>query len=258
MTAPLNEPTSPTDACLNCGTEVSDKFCPHCGQKVQSIRVPFRDLFGEIVATFLNFDGLWWRTLRELMLRPGKVTRAYLDGKRASYLPPLRTYLSVSVVYFLALRLHGPEQVLFINFDVGEEGANAVGSHFQYALFFLVPLLAAVLRLLFWKRRGFYVEYLVFAVHLHSVWFVLFSLKLVLDWLLGFGSGGVINVLLFGSAGLTQLLPFVYLVISLRRVFGSSWMISIGTAITSIIFYTILMAGFVVGVVYLQQLNGSG
>ena len=258
MTAspPEQKPSSPS--CLNCGTPVDDKYCPHCGQRVQAIRVPFKDLAGEAVSTFLNFDGLWWHTLRELMFRPGRVTREYLDGKRASYLPPLRTYLSVSVVYFLALRLRGPEQVLFINFDAGEQGANAVGNHFQYGLFFLVPLLAAVLHVLFWKRRGFYVEYLVFAVHLHSVWFVLFSLKLLLDWLLGFGSGGIIGGLQAGFAALTQLLPVVYLVMSLRRVFRSSWLISIGTAIVSLTLYLFLMASFVVGVIYLQRISGSG
>ncbi len=255
MTDPTLEPDSPADACLNCGTKVNDNYCPHCGQKVQAIRVPFKDLAGEAVSTFLNFDGLWWHTLRELMLRPGKVTRDYLDGKRASYLPPLRTYLSVSVVYFLTLQLRGPEQVLFINFGEGEQGASTAGSHMQYGLFFLVPLLAAVLHLLFWKRRGFYVEYLVFAVHLHSVWFVLFSLKLILDWLLGFGSGGVIDGLQSVMAGLTQLLPVVYFVLSLRRVFRNSWIISIGAAITAITLYLFLMAGFVVGLVYLQQLN---
>ena len=255
MTASPLEQNSSANACLNCGTKVDDNYCPHCGQRVQAIRLPFKDLAGEAVSTFLNFDGLWWHSLRELMLRPGKVTREYLNGKRASYLPPLRTYLSVSVVYFLTLQLRGPRQVLFINFGEGEQGASAAGSHMQYALFFLVPLLGAVLHLLFWKRRGFYVEYLVFAVHLHSVWFVLFSLKLVLDWLLGFGSGGVIDGLQSGIAGLTQLLPVVYFVISLRRVFGSSWIISIVTAITAITLYLFLMASFVVGLVYLQQLN---
>lgn len=193
------------------------------------------------------------------MLRPGKVTREYLDGKRAAYIPPLRTYLSISVVYFLTIQLFGSEQVLFISFDGEEKESGEVGVQMQYWLFFLVPLLAAVLKLLYVKRRHFYVEFLVFAVDLHSVWFVLFSLELVLKWLFELGANtrfsGALEVVQFLSTGLTQILPIVYLVISLKRVFRSGWLASIGAAITSIILYVFLMAGFVVGYSYLRSLS---
>jgi hypothetical protein len=58
--------------------------------------------------------------------------------------------------------------------------SRCCGSPEPYWLIFLVPLLTAVLHLLYLKRRGFSIEYLVFSAHLQSVGFVLFSLELVL------------------------------------------------------------------------------
>jgi hypothetical protein len=46
-------------------------------------------------------DSRLWRTIVPLLIRPGFLTREYLDGRRASYLPPVRLYLVLSVLFFL-------------------------------------------------------------------------------------------------------------------------------------------------------------
>jgi hypothetical protein len=40
-------------------------------------------------------------SLRDLVLRPGMLTREFLEGRRARYISPLRLYLMASLVYFL-------------------------------------------------------------------------------------------------------------------------------------------------------------
>lgn len=46
-------------------------------------------------------DSRLWQTLRALLLRPGALTREFLDGHRVRYLPPLRLYLVISLLYFV-------------------------------------------------------------------------------------------------------------------------------------------------------------
>jgi hypothetical protein len=46
-------------------------------------------------------DGRIWRTLPDLMLHPGRLTRAYLEGHRAPQIPPLRLFLVVLLMIFL-------------------------------------------------------------------------------------------------------------------------------------------------------------
>jgi hypothetical protein len=46
-------------------------------------------------------DGRLWRTLPNLVVNPGKLTRDFLDGHRAPQIPPLRLFLVVLLALFL-------------------------------------------------------------------------------------------------------------------------------------------------------------
>jgi hypothetical protein len=56
-----------------------------------------RDAFGDL----FELDSRLWRTLIPLLARPGRLTRDYLEGRRARYMPPFRMYLVLSLVFFL-------------------------------------------------------------------------------------------------------------------------------------------------------------
>jgi len=49
-----------------------------------------------------HFDGRLWNTLPRLIFRPGKLTLEYLEGHRASQLPPFRMFLIVLLLVFFA------------------------------------------------------------------------------------------------------------------------------------------------------------
>jgi hypothetical protein len=59
-----------------------------------------RELAGDAWQELTGYDGRIMATLRGLA-RPGFLTREYLEGRRAHYLPPVRVYLIVSVIYFV-------------------------------------------------------------------------------------------------------------------------------------------------------------
>jgi hypothetical protein len=80
---------------------VSGRYCAACGQRVEP---PVHSLwhFAKVATEDLTHaDSRLWRTLAALLFRPGKLTAEFLAGRRASYLPPVRLYLVLSVVFFL-------------------------------------------------------------------------------------------------------------------------------------------------------------
>jgi hypothetical protein len=58
-------------------------------------------LLEEAWSEFVSVDGKVAATIRLLVTRPGALTREYLVGRRARFLPPLRLYLLCSVAFFL-------------------------------------------------------------------------------------------------------------------------------------------------------------
>jgi len=112
-----------TENCLNCGEVLTGQHCSHCGQRakvrVLSLWGMTRDVLGDV----LDWDARVWRTLRPLAFKPGLLTQDYLRGRRASYTPPFRMYLILSVAFFLVASVGGdPGGDLKLNVD--ENGAN--------------------------------------------------------------------------------------------------------------------------------------
>jgi hypothetical protein len=86
--------------CLNCGGRVDARFCAECGQRAADPDPTLREMAEELAGEVLHWDGKLWTTLVTLVRSPGALTLAYVAGKRASYVSPLRLYLTASVLYF--------------------------------------------------------------------------------------------------------------------------------------------------------------
>ena len=89
--------------CLNCKhpLDISDKFCPNCGQLNSTKKLSFTDFFKEFFANFFAYDSRFRRTLSALLFYPGKISKDYIQGKREHYANPFRFYLSVSIIFFI-------------------------------------------------------------------------------------------------------------------------------------------------------------
>jgi len=87
--------------CLNCGATLAGSYCGECGQHAAPPHPTLRELGGEAFAELSGWDGKVAETVRALIRKPGKLTVEFLAGRRASYLSPLRLYLTCSVIYFL-------------------------------------------------------------------------------------------------------------------------------------------------------------
>lgn len=89
--------------CLNCQhpLDLSDKFCPNCGQLNSTKKLSFDDFFNEFFSGIFAYDSRVKRTLRALIFKPGKISKDYIQGKRAYYANPFRFYLSASILFFI-------------------------------------------------------------------------------------------------------------------------------------------------------------
>lgn len=107
--------------CLNCGEPVFRHFCPACGQKAIDPNPTLGEFVHEAAGEFLHWDGKLATTFRLLFTQPGALTREYFAGRRASYLSPLRLYLTCSVLFF-ALKAFAPEPRIVVHAGTSQVG----------------------------------------------------------------------------------------------------------------------------------------
>lgn len=217
--------------CLNCGAKLLGPHCSLCGQKHEPQPPTVGHLLGETFETLTHADSRLWRTLGTLLARPGELTREWLAGHRASYLPPVRLYLVLSVLFFLMvalsagrpgvmddeLRINGECSRLQYNgpfpatvapkiseacLRVQREGfgsfQNAFFRNLPKAMFVLLPLVAAFMLLLYWRPRRLYVEHLLHLVHNQSAIYAAFIAEGALAFVLPDVVAGPLTIVLVG------------------------------------------------------------
>jgi hypothetical protein len=87
--------------CLNCGHIVEENFCPHCGQENIVVKEDALHMVSHAIADYFHFEHKFFGTLKPLLFKPGQLTKAYVEGKRMSFIHPIRLYIFVSIVFFL-------------------------------------------------------------------------------------------------------------------------------------------------------------
>ncbi len=115
----------PAEVCLNCGTTLTGQYCGDCGQRATTRLISVWQLLREAFGDLLEIDSRIWRTLIPLTVRPGKLTRDYLEGRRARFMPPFRTYLVLSIIFFL-VAFFDPREEFGILFGPESDPAGVV------------------------------------------------------------------------------------------------------------------------------------
>lgn len=245
--------------CRNCDTPLAGRWCHACGQKrFEHDDRRLTHLLRQLVEAATDLDSRFWRSLRALLLEPGRLSRDYLDGRRQRWMSPVTLFLLASLLYFVApglsdfelpfadqvpgrLRVelhpqpaalddalrarmeaaggqwHSPWTAALVEARVAERDAAAraadpsarytlrdyaraydarVGEVSKLLVAVHLPLIAAVLALLFARRRLLFAEHVVVATHLFA--FLLIAIQLMT----------VPAVLLMQLAGLAALPPW--------------------------------------------------
>lgn len=105
--------------CLNCNFVVENRFCPNCGQENSDTRKTFHHLFIHFFEDLTHYENAFWKTIKNLLLKPSSLTKEYLSGKRLSYLAPVRLYIFISFVTFFLIAVlpdkEGDSDLLNVN-----------------------------------------------------------------------------------------------------------------------------------------------
>ncbi len=281
-TAAATAPAAP--CCDNCGASVRGRYCGNCGQRLEPPLHSLGHFLTVAMEDVTHADSRLWHTLAALLFKPGFLTREFLDGRRARYLPPVRLYLVLSVLFFVVLAAMGhtpdethvtpetragidearqavaqarasgaplvligvpgasgaapaagakagasasakpasaaptttysalegdPQQCNQIHYngpwkstiepllyrscvqttqDHGRSLLRAFMHNLPRAMFAFLPLLAAVMMLLYWHPRHYYVEHLLFCVHNHAFAFLAVLLAVIVSAMLPFAA----------------------------------------------------------------------
>jgi hypothetical protein len=252
----MNETSGRQRQCANCGAPLADRYCGRCGQDSHA-SLSLGHFLHEFVEGMFHVDSTLWRTLRALAIRPGLLTAHYLGGKRRSYSPPFRTYLVISIVYFILASILGPPSS-----QVGSPGGRdlqvsdcpqivanlgwmrrfvpdpeaacvralsddqralsaALENLLPKVMFVVLPLVALVQLWIHRRQRPLYLENLVFVLHFQSFYYLVstFALLLAAGVAALAGTKEWIGELFdFAAYGWSVL----YLFIATRRVYGTN------------------------------------
>ena len=105
--APLSEEEH---ECATCGTHYEGNYCPRCGQSAKIGRYSFK----KALLLFLDVWGVgnrgMFRSIRDLLLRPGYMIRDYLRGMQMAYFPPFKMFfllIALSLLVDSGLNIQG-------------------------------------------------------------------------------------------------------------------------------------------------------
>jgi hypothetical protein len=263
------------EQCPNCSAELDGPYCNSCGQRRLDLDLPFRDLAGEAMESFLSFDARILRTLWPLVRRPGLLTVEFLAGRQARYVHPFKLYFAFSVLLFLGLALSGysvirvgeaEDVVTGVRFDITEEEVDDEGAELSEKPSFLEKTLGPVAELaendpdrlnriftdrlaksiillvpvfavllMVLYRRRRYVAHLVFSLHLHSFAFLALVVGLVIDLAVRAAEQTRLG------NGLAVLAIAVYSFLALRRVYGHGRFVTVFKMVVLLLGYLVAL-----------------
>ena len=99
----LAERGTPAAECANCGAPLVGPYCAMCGQEPDIHRRTVASLAHDLISDIASFDSRILRTAKALLFQPGELPRAFHEGRTRPYVPALRLYFFVSLVFFLIL-----------------------------------------------------------------------------------------------------------------------------------------------------------
>jgi hypothetical protein len=247
--------------CANCGFPAPLSYCPSCGQKVVTKPPSVLEIFHDFYSQFTKVDSKGIRTILTLVLSPGKLSKDYVEGKRARYLTPLKIFLLISAFYvglfwaysndirdMNALSEAGRRsyndleyaQVFIPKAPIEEQRERSyqffkfVYTNLAAMYVVLLPVFAAVLRALYWRGKLLYVEHLVFAAHFQAFAFLVMISEPFLQRV--------------GLTWIPYVISIVYLVFAMKRFYEQSWPKTLLKALLFVLGFAVVILAAIFGV----------
>lgn len=243
--------------CKNCGNTLNGNYCSDCGQKANTGRINFRSFAYSLSRSVFHVDKGLLYTIKELAIRPGKMIRGYLAGKRVNYFAPFAFVIITAAVYTLVFRLLGDTPKVQVVSDSADHQekimrlndviATIMTDHYALAMLCLLPFFS-LSTFLFFKKSGFnFWEHLVINSYISGMGVIIDTvMTFPYIWL---GRPAYIS-------GITLLAIVLYNIWMLILVFGerSKAIAAVKAVFSFLAYYIILMAIIAtIGIVYLYM-----
>jgi hypothetical protein len=242
--------------CPTCIVTVTTPHCPTCGERrPHPDELTVLGLCKQAIEAFTSYDSRLLRSIRTLMLQPGRLTLMYLKGSRKPFLGPIALFLLANVLFVALEGVSGSNAFASpLNRHLNEQpwsryAQQLVTHHLQstgttmeaYAPVFdqavaknaksfivlMVLPLALLSALVFAGNRLPFATHLTYSLHFHAFMLVLISGTLLLAWLdTQFGGPGLRSQLLDNLLAIFLLLVCaLYLYLSAGTVYQTrGWM----------------------------------
>jgi hypothetical protein len=214
--------------CTNCGAALTGKYCSNCGQKKFSPHdLTINKFILNFFEDFFKFDTNIFKSLSDLLFRPGYLTNEYVRGRIASHVKPLKFFIFTCIVVFFLGKLISQndysfalEDLDFIKHKIEEVTAkkemtkDAFIEKFNANYFSKLPfyyLIAIIvftllLKLVFIKQKKVIAEHLVFSLHFYTACLIFSLADSIID-----------NYIYSAYFIFFLIIPFVYLLLAIRN-----------------------------------------
>lgn len=166
--------------CPNCDQLLGHdhQYCAFCGQAVIG-EDTLRSFLSHFLGDYFTFDSKIIRSAVPLLVRPGFLTAEFLAGRRARYIPPLRMFIFLSVIFFLVIGWSN-------NAGNGVDDAELLQEQLFWDRFFnsvlpkmiflFLPCFALLVHLFYRNKQQPFLAPFVFSMHFHAFIFLAFAL----------------------------------------------------------------------------------
>jgi Protein of unknown function (DUF3667) len=261
--------------CPTCNKKVSTPFCAWCGEQPLSARhLTLRDLALQTASQFSSVDSKLLRSLRWLVLRPGVLSIAYIQGRRKGFVGPIQLFLIANLIFIamqsltqtnifsspLQSHLFHQDWSAFARSLVLERLAKshqtlseymplfdqAAVLHAKSMIILMVVAFAIFLPITFHDSRRPFAAHIVFSLHLYSFLLLLFCVSLAIAFVdRALGGTGLASGLLDKSVSLFHLVGCaVYLHLAMGRVYRTRGAMRIAKAITLSVIISVLVLSY--------------
>lgn len=165
--------------CVNCQAEVGASYCNNCGQKASIQRLRWGTLFAELNQRVLGLDNKFAKTVKDLTIRPGIVSKAFINGNRTKYIGPVGYFFVIITIYVLLISMLEVDMVEFSKEISGPFSSHETSrdtdsfqrlmmSNMKLLSFILVPFFAWGAYIVFRKKGYNVLESAVMILYSHA------------------------------------------------------------------------------------------
>lgn len=175
-----------TATCINCGSELTGKYCANCGQAADTHRYDFKLLIKDFFDVFYKFKSSIYHSIRMSFSHPVHSINNYLIGKRIEFYSPFRYVFFISVLnsFLLIKSVHLTSTPVMPDDTFTENFMKLYLSNMSIVDMLEIPIISLFSFLFFRKRKLNYPENLVANCFIFGNIFIVNICVTVIQWLL--------------------------------------------------------------------------